>query len=119
MKKTEFEKYNTKYQIALRKKYIDTLPEDNDGDNYDVFSTFLFILAAPEQYEVEDEMLEYLNSHPDATVRELFEYFDSVAPSGLPPCASEWEDDEGGTQCKINAVDTSGKKPTIKMEVIK
>ena len=25
---------------------------------------------------------------------ELLSYFDSIVPPGLPPCASEWEDDE-------------------------
>lgn len=39
-------------------------------------------------------MLEYVKNHEDATVEELLSYFDNIAPPGLPPCASEWEDDE-------------------------
>ena len=55
---------------------------------------YLFLFNAPEQYEVEPLMLEYVKNHEDATVEELLSYFDSIAPPGLPPCASEWEDDE-------------------------
>ena len=54
----------------------------------------MFLFNAPEQYKVEPLMLEYVKSHKDATVEELLSYFDSIAPPGLPPCASEWEDDE-------------------------
>lgn len=54
----------------------------------------MFLFNAPEQYEVEPLMLEYVKNHEDATVEELLSYFDSIAPPGLPPCASEWEDDE-------------------------
>lgn len=54
----------------------------------------LLLLNAPEQYEVEEVMLQYANEHPDASMKELVDYFDEVAPEGLPPCASEWDDDE-------------------------
>ena len=36
-------------------------------------------------YQVEDEMLEYAQKHPDASMKELIEYFDEVAPDGLTP----------------------------------
>lgn len=95
MTKRQFEKYNTAYQSLLKQRYIEKIPENNDtDDNYDLFSKFLFVLVAPEQYEVEPLMLEYVRNHEDATVEELLSYFDSIAPPGLPPCASEWEDDE-------------------------
>ena len=44
---------------------------------------FKFMANAPEQYGVEDEMLEYLKNNPDATVVELFDQFDKIAPEGL------------------------------------
>ena len=45
---------------------------------------YLFMLNAPEQYGVENEMLKYLNDDSHHSVRELFEYFDVIAPKGLP-----------------------------------
>lgn len=34
------------------------------------------------------------NNLSSGSFKELLSYFDSIAPLGLPPCASEWEDDE-------------------------
>lgn len=71
-------------------KYAEGVPDGSYEDEQD----FIGLLNAAEQYEVEPEMLAYAKEHPEATVRELNEYFDTVTPDGLPPCASEWEDDE-------------------------
>ena len=73
----------------VRKRY-----EPEGEMSYEDENDLLMLLNAPEQYEVEPEMLEYAKAHPKATVKELIDYFDSIAPDGLPPCASEWEDDE-------------------------
>ena len=54
----------------------------------------LFLLNAPEQYEVEPEMLKYAKEHPRSTMRELIDYFHSIVPDGLPPCAEFWGDEE-------------------------
>ena len=54
----------------------------------------LFLLNAPEQYEVEPEMLKYAKSHPNSTMRELIGYFHSFVPDGLPPCAEFWGDNK-------------------------
>ena len=75
---TEFQKY-------VKAKFNN--PSTDEAD-------YLFLFNAPEQYKVEPLMLEYFKSHKDATVEELLSYFDSIVPPGLPPCASEWEDDE-------------------------
>ena len=95
MNKSEFEKYNTPFQLMIREKYVDKI-KDNPKTPEEVaeFDNFFWILGAPEQYENEEEMAEYLNSHPNATLKELFDYFEKITPIGLPPCASEWEDDE-------------------------
>lgn len=50
---------------------------------------YLFMLNAPEQYQVEDEVLNYLKSHPNATIAELSDYYDEISPHGLAP------DDDG------------------------
>ncbi len=46
-------------------------------------NNLLWLLNAPAGYQVEDEMLEYDKKHPDASMKELIEYFDEVAPDGL------------------------------------
>ncbi len=46
------------------------------------------------QYGIEKEALDFIGANPEASLRELWEFFDQTAPDGLPPCASEWEDDE-------------------------
>ena len=45
----------------------------------------LSLLNGPEAYRVENEMLKYAHEHPDATMNELIDYFDEVAPDGLAP----------------------------------
>ena len=57
-------------------------------------NNLLFLLNAPEQYEVEPQMLEYAKAHPDISAKDLMEYFHEIVPPGLPPCASEWDDEE-------------------------
>ena len=39
-------------------------------------------------------MLAYGKSHADASLKDFIAYVMSIVPPGLPPCASEWEDDE-------------------------
>ena len=75
---TEFQKY-------VKAKF--NIPSTDKAD-------YLFLFNAPEQYEVEPLMLEYVKNHDDATVEELLSYFGNIATPGLTPCASEWEDDE-------------------------
>lgn len=93
-----------KYKYDLDNEYIRIIFERYDpGDNpdYTEENNFLWLLNAPEQYQVELEMLEYIKEHPDADTEELLDYFDVVAPSGLPPgddgsdlLDDDFEDDE-------------------------
>ena len=53
--------------------------------SYEDENNLLWLLNAPEEYQVEDEMLEYAQKHPDADMKELIGYFDKVAPNGLAP----------------------------------
>ena len=53
--------------------------------SYEDENNLLWLLNAPAGYRVEDEMLEYAQKHPDASMKELIEYFDEVAPDGLTP----------------------------------
>ena len=95
MIKVDYDKYNTPFQKLLKEKYGSEINANSgDFEESEKYLKFLFLLAACEQYEVENEMLEYVNNHPDATIDDLDAYFDKIAPLGLPPCASEWEDDD-------------------------
>ena len=53
--------------------------------SYEDENNLLWLLNAPAGYQVEDEMLEYAQKHLDASMKELIEYFDEVAPDGLTP----------------------------------
>lgn len=90
MDKNKLTRYDTEFQRYMVDKYAEGVPEGS----YEHEQEFLGVLNAAEQYEVEPEMLAYAKAHPNATVRELDDYFESIVPPGLPPCASEWEDDE-------------------------
>lgn len=61
---------------------------------YEEKGDFSCLFYAPMQYENEDKMLAYALKNPTLTARELSAYWDSITPDGLPPCASEWDEDE-------------------------
>lgn len=95
MNKNDLKKYDTVYQKYIKKLYLDTVPDNDDGNNYKEFMDLFFILTAPFAYEVEDKMLEYVKKHPKADLSELAQYFLVLVPPGtLPPDADEWDDDE-------------------------
>ena len=81
-------------------KYVDdrfgeiVYPDEKNPISYEADMDYQLLVNAPEQYEIEPEMLEYAKNHPNATMKELVEYFDKIVPPGLPPCASEWDDDD-------------------------
>ncbi len=60
-------------------------PEPDAEMSYEEEGYLLCLLNAPEQYENEDEMLAYAKARPEATMKELVEYWDSITPDGLPP----------------------------------
>lgn len=53
--------------------------------SYEDEANYLWLLYAPAQYKVEASMLAYAKQHPDASSAELCNYFDTIAPEGLPP----------------------------------
>lgn len=61
MNKSEFEKYNTPFQRLLRNMFADSIKDEwKTNEERDLFDKFFFLLGAAEQYEVEEEMTEYL-----------------------------------------------------------
>lgn len=102
MKKEDLnKKYQSEYQKRIIERFADTIPEyvyppndDASRKNYDKYMSFIYLLEAPEQYQTADKVIDYLEKYPKATVEDACKHFDEVTPDGLPPCASEWEDDE-------------------------
>lgn len=78
-------KYLTKEVATCRYKELFTERYKKDDFELREENRILFLLYAPEDYEVENEMLEMLEAKPDATMDELVEYFDNIAPDGLAP----------------------------------
>ena len=73
MEMTEFEKL-----IRERYDHGQKMEPEEEG-------AFMAMLDGPFAFENEDEMLEYAKEHPEATVIELYEYWDSITPEGLAP----------------------------------
>lgn len=83
--------YESEWVQLIRERYE---PDPDVEMSYEDENNLLWLLNAPEQYQVEEEMLQYAKQHPQETMKELLLYFDSIVPEGLPPCADEWEDDD-------------------------
>ena len=89
------EKYKTEYQKYLIDHFADTISDDvSTNESYHKHYQFLFVLSAPEDYGVEDKMLEFISNNSDISIQDLDDYFDEIVPPGEPPCTSEWEADE-------------------------
>ena len=60
---------------------VDRFSDDVYGrNNYEDIADYLYIINAPGQSGLEPEMLEFAKAHPDATVKELIDYFESMDP---------------------------------------
>ena len=70
----------SKYVKLIRARY-----DHGQKMSYAEEARFLALLDGPEAYQNEDEMLKYVEDHPDATLDNLMDYWDSITPDGLPP----------------------------------
>lgn len=78
----DISKYDTEFQTLMRNLFYDDV--DLNGGREDT-EELLYILNAPEQYEFEDEMMDFAKKNPNATLHEFVHYFDITCPDGLPP----------------------------------
>lgn len=74
----------SKYNEAFVAKY----GSQPDMD-YATETMYEFMLNAPKAYRKEKQMIEFMESNPDATLRQVFDYFNEITPDGLSP------DDDG------------------------
>ena len=85
----------SEYVNLIVDRFCDSVyPDGKTAVSYEAEMDYLCLVNAPGQYENEDEMLAYAKSHPEAEMRDLVNFFFEITPPGLPPCASEWDDDE-------------------------
>ena len=80
----------SRYEQLMRARF------EKDEMSYAEENDLFFLLDAPAQYGNEEEMLEYIMNHEQASLAEIMEYFDSITPDGLPPGMTEEDlmDDE-------------------------
>ncbi len=80
----------SRYEQLMRARF------EKDEMSYAEENDFFFLLDAPAQYGNEEEMLEYILNHEQASLAEIMEFFDSITPDGLPPGMTEEDlmDDE-------------------------
>lgn len=72
----------SKWVQLVRKRYE---PPKTIKMSYTDENNLVWLLNAPEQYEVEEKMLEFAESHPNASMEDLLRHFDSIVPDGLAP----------------------------------
>ena len=85
--------YDTPFVKLMEKRFYDVAhPKDGSECSYETMGEYLAVLNCPRGYGVEDEMLEYAQTHEDATMHELLEYF-IIITEGREPV--EDPDDEG------------------------
>lgn len=59
-------------------------------NNYEDIADLLYIVNGPDQDGLEPEMLEFAKENPDATVKELIEYYESLDPKII----TEYDDED-------------------------
>ena len=74
---------------------VDRFSDDVYGrNNHEDIADFLYIVNGPDQDGLEPEMLEFAKEHPDATVKELIEYYESLDPKIIADDDDEDDEDE-------------------------
>ena len=66
----------TSYQKKLKQKYLNMWGDMDQGYDF-----YLYMYNAPEQYGVEENVIEFMNKNPNATFKELLEYVDTQIPN--------------------------------------
>ena len=68
------------YERIIKQRYL-----AEKSKSYETRGYYDWVLMAPAQYLVEPSMLSYVKEHPNATLKEVFCYFDEIVPDGLAP----------------------------------
>ncbi len=88
----------TPYVKLIVERYHDTAyPPDGSEASYEDYANYLGLVNGPRTYGVEDEMMTYAQRNKNATIKELMEYFDTLADGREPvedPDGNEWLDED-------------------------
>lgn len=68
------------YYALIKERY-----ESESKKGYEQAGYFATVLYAPWQYKVEISMLNYTKQHPNASLKEMYSYFNKITPIGLAP----------------------------------
>lgn len=68
------ENEDTEYQKIVFDRYLHQIKTEEDK------SDMIFLVIAPTEHGYEDEMLKWLNTHPDATFQEAVAYREQIRP---------------------------------------
>ncbi len=66
----------TDYQKRLKEKYWNTWGNMDQGDEF-----YLYMFFAPEQYDAEEDVIDFMDKHPHASFEELLAFVDTVIPT--------------------------------------
>ena len=84
----------TAYMQEIERRYeAAVFDEKRRPKDHEKYMLYLEILNAPFDYENEQEMLEYLEGNPDATIEDVDHYFNLITPDGPPPGDDGTEDE--------------------------
>lgn len=79
-------KERSPYRTLIHDRYYaEVYPDGKRPVSYESGCNYGAVIAGPAAYQVEDEMLEFVENHKDASLREILDYFLLITPDGLPP----------------------------------
>ncbi|MCD8115944.1 MAG: hypothetical protein LUE21_02315 [Oscillospiraceae bacterium] len=84
--------------MTVHEEYVAVISErygQIKNESYEMGGYYSCVSLAPEQYKVEASMLAFVKNHPDASLKEVCDYFGEITPVGLAPGddgADLWED---------------------------
>lgn len=81
----------TEFVELMVDRFSDDVYERN---NYEDVADFLYIINGPDQDGLEPEMLEFAKAHPEASVKELIEYYESLEPKIIADDDDDDDDDD-------------------------
>ena len=71
---------NEEYSSIVKARY-----KKIGSANYEMRGYYDTVLLAPKQYGTESVMLEFAKEHKEATIKEMYDYFNKITPDGLAP----------------------------------
>jgi hypothetical protein len=74
--------------VIVHEEYTKIIEERYAGlqsQSYEMQAMFYGVYYGPYQYRVEESVLQYVKTYPDAPLKDVCDYFFSICPIGLAP----------------------------------